>query len=49
MYCALDLLGNEKSYNQTLDLGCPKVMSYVEMLRSVAKVMGKKDIFLRCL
>lgn len=35
-------LGNEEVYDKAIEIGCPEVMSYKEMLIRTAKVMGKE-------
>ncbi len=37
-YC----IGNEETYGQTFDVGVPQVTTYIDMMRTVADLMGKK-------
>ncbi|MEL7123114.1 MAG: NAD(P)H-binding protein [Bacteroidota bacterium] len=39
-------LGNEQFYNRALDLGGAKETTYLQMMRTVAKLMGKKRLML---
>ncbi|MBD3629322.1 NAD(P)H-binding protein [Cyclobacterium sp.] len=37
-------LGNTHAYNRSIEIGCPEVMTYKEMLVKTAQVMGKKRL-----
>ena len=36
------MLGNEKCYNKTFDIGCPDVLTYKQMLKIFAEESGLK-------
>ncbi len=42
----IGVCGNESTYGQSFDLGCPEVMTYRAMIERVAQVRGKRPILI---